>query len=57
MLVYTNTFENIKTKGINFPVEDQYYANDNETIVADGFRGQSYGEQKIRIIIIKACFY
>ena len=56
MLVYTNTFENIKTKGINFPVEDQYYANDNEAIVADGFRGQSYGEQKLGLLLQKHVF-
>lgn len=43
MLVYTNTFENIKTKGINFPVEDQYYANDNEAIVADGITRDPIG--------------
>lgn len=36
MLIYKNTFENIKTIGYNFPVEDQYYASDNEAIVADG---------------------
>ena len=43
MLVYTNTFENIKTKGINFPVEDQYYASDNEAIVADGITRDPIG--------------
>lgn len=43
MLVYTNTFENIKTKGINFPIEDQYYASDNEAIVADGITRDPIG--------------
>ena len=43
MLVYNNTFENIKTKGINFPVEDQYYASDNEAIVADGITRDPIG--------------
>ncbi len=36
MLVYKNTFDNIMTKGFDFPVEDQYYASDNDAIVADG---------------------
>lgn len=36
MLIYKNTFDNIMTVGFNFPIEDQYYANDNEAIVADG---------------------
>lgn len=43
MLVYNNTFENIKTKGINFPIEDQYYASDNEAIVADGITRDPIG--------------
>lgn len=36
MLIYKNTFDNIKTIGLNFPIEDQYYADNNEAIVADG---------------------
>ena len=36
MLVYKNTFDNIKTIEFNFPVEDQYFASDREAIVADG---------------------
>ncbi len=36
MLVYSNTFDNVKTYNSNFPVEDQFYASENEAIVADG---------------------
>lgn len=36
MLIYSNIFENIKTKDLNFPEEDKYYANNNTAIVADG---------------------
>ena len=43
MLIYKNTFDNIKTMGFNFPVEDQYYANDNEAIVADGITRDPIG--------------
>ncbi len=41
MLIYKNTFDNIKT--IDFPIEDQYYANDNEAIVADGITRDPIG--------------
>lgn len=43
MLVYKNTFDNTMTVGLNFPVEDQYYANDNEAIVADGITRDPIG--------------
>lgn len=43
MIIYKNTFENIKTLNISFPVEDQYYANDNEAIVADGITRDPIG--------------
>ncbi len=43
MLVYKNTFDNIMTAGINFPVEDQYYATDTEAIVADGITRDPIG--------------
>lgn len=43
MLIYKNTFENIKTVNLQFPVEDQYYANDNEAIVADGITRDPIG--------------
>ena len=36
MLIYKNTFDNVKTIGFNFPVEDQYYADETTAIVADG---------------------
>ena len=43
MLIYKNTFDNIMTVGFNFPIEDQYYANDNEAIVADGITRDPIG--------------
>lgn len=43
MLIYKNTFDNIKTKDLQFPVEDQYYANNNEAIVADGITRDPIG--------------
>ena len=43
MLVYKNTFDNIKTIGFNFPVEDQYFASDREAIVADGITRDPIG--------------
>lgn len=43
MLLYKNTFENILTSNINFPVEDQYYANENTAIVADGITRDPIG--------------
>lgn len=43
MLIYKNTLDNIKTLGINFPIEDQYYANDTEAIVADGITRDPIG--------------
>ncbi len=36
MIIYKNTFENIKTMNCDFPLEDQFYAGNNEAIVADG---------------------
>lgn len=36
MLIYANTFENIKTIDCNFPEEDKFYANNNTAIVVDG---------------------
>ena len=43
MLIYKNTFENVKTIGLDFPIEDQYYANDTEAIVADGITRDPIG--------------
>lgn len=43
MLLYKNTFENILTSNINFPVEDQYYANENTAIIADGITRDPIG--------------
>ncbi len=35
MLIYKNTFDNIRTINTNYPVEDQFYASIDEAIVAD----------------------
>lgn len=43
MLIYKNTFDNIMTKGYDFPVEDQYYASETEAIVADGITRDPIG--------------
>ncbi len=43
MLVYKNTFDNTMTVGFDFSIEDQYYANDNEAIVADGITRDPIG--------------
>lgn len=43
MLVYMNTFKNIKILKRNFPVEDQFYASKNEAIVADGITRDPIG--------------
>ena len=43
MLVYKNTFDNIKTSNCDFPVEDQFYASENEAIVADGITRDPIG--------------
>lgn len=43
MLVYKNTFDNTKTLNCNFPIEDQFYASENEAIVADGITRDPIG--------------
>lgn len=43
MIIYKNTFENIRTNNCNFPVEDQYYAKDNIAIVVDGITRDPVG--------------
>ena len=43
MLLYKNTFDNVMTIGFDFPTEDQYYANENEAIVADGITRDPIG--------------
>ena len=42
-LIYKNTFDNIKTTGFDFPVEDQFYATETEAIVADGITRDPIG--------------
>lgn len=43
MLIYKNTFKNIKTINCDFPTEDQFYASKNEAIVADGITRDPIG--------------
>ncbi len=43
MLLYSKTFENVKTLNCNFPIEDQYYVTDNQAIVADGITRDPIG--------------
>lgn len=43
MLIYQKTFENLKTKNCNFPIEDQFYATDKEAIIADGITRDPIG--------------
>ena len=43
MLVYKKTFDNVMTIGFDFPIEDQYYANENVAIVADGITRDPIG--------------
>lgn len=43
MLIYKNTFDNVKTIGFEFPIEDQFYASETEAIVADGITRDPIG--------------
>ena len=43
MLIYKNTFHNIKTTNCNFPIEDRYYTSENEAIIADGITRDPIG--------------
>ena len=43
MLIYKKTFCNLMTLGLDFPIEDQFYASDNEAIVADGITRDPIG--------------
>lgn len=43
MLIYKNTFSNIRKPSDIFPIEDQYYASENEAIVADGITRDPIG--------------
>lgn len=36
MILYKNTFDNIKTVGYKVPIEDSYYCKNNFAVVADG---------------------
>ena len=43
MLLFKKTYENVKTRNCSFPVEDQYYADENIAIVADGITRDPIG--------------
>lgn len=43
MIIYKKTFENTQRANCNFPVEDQFYADDNEAIIADGITRDPIG--------------
>ena len=53
MLIYKNTFDNVMTIGFDFPIEDQYYANDTEAIVADGITR----DPQVLVIFTKSIFF
>lgn len=43
MIIYKRTFANIKTLDCDFPIEDQYYCDNNYAIVADGITRDAIG--------------
>ncbi len=47
MLLYSKTYENIKTKNSNFPIEDSYYSEDSMAVVADGITRDSVEDLSI----------
>lgn len=49
MLLYKNTFENIKTVNFDFPIEDQFYALENEAIVVDGITRDPIGSSELSV--------
>mgnify|MGYP004590135119 CR=1 FL=1 len=55
MIIYKNTFENIKTMNCNFPLEDQFYAENNEAIVADGITRDPVGVLDLATCLSKRC--
>ena len=50
MLIYQNTFENTRTINHNFPAEDQYYADNNLDVVADGITRDPIGVDDLSLI-------
>ena len=55
MLVYKSTFDNIKNVDGNFPIEDQYFASSDETIVADGITRDPIGLPDFELLYKKRC--
>ena len=49
MLIYKNTFDNIKTSNFEFPIEDQFYATETEAIVADGITRDPIGVSDLSV--------
>ena len=43
MILYKNTFDNIKTIGYDFPIEDSYYYQNNFVVVTDGITRDPVG--------------
>ena len=50
MIIYKNTFENIKTVNYDFPIEDSYYAKGNLGVVADGITRDSIGIKNLNSV-------
>ena len=48
MILYSKTFDNIKTIGFNFPIEDAYFCKDNFAVVADGITRDFTGIKNTR---------
>ena len=49
MLIYKNTFDNVKTGAFEFPIEDQFYATETEAIVADGITRDPIGVSDLSV--------
>lgn len=43
MIIYENTFENIKTINCNFPIEDKLFSKNTLAVVADGITRDPIG--------------
>ena len=48
MILYNKTFDNIKTIGFNFPIEDAYFCKGNFAVVADGITRDFTGYKNTR---------
>ena len=50
MILYKNTFDNIKTVGYDFPIEDSYFCKNNLAVVADGITRDPIGIKDFNLI-------